>query len=151
MLHVLTVCPNIVTWHKKHKTFVWNVCVQKMILCVWCGEWYQCGSSWSVCTECLNRGGWQNFHVSPHADVSGYCVIHKEKGDTVASSWIHPSVCVCAVRVICNFNLKLVHLLMSALWICHHIWHHMIRTLSFILILSFLFACVFAICPGAVL
>lgn len=61
------------------------------------------------------EGGGRVFHVPLHTDVSGYCVIHKEKGDTVASSWIHPSVCVCAVRVICNFNMKLARLLMSAL------------------------------------
>lgn len=64
------------------------------------------------------EGGCRVFHVTPHADVSGYCVIHKEQGETVASSWFHPSVCVCAIPVIYNCNLKLVHLLMSALWIC---------------------------------
>lgn len=120
MLHVLTVRTKHCNLEKK--TFVcgfWVKCLcADDFVCVWCSEWYQCGSSWSVCTECPNRGGWQSFHVSPHADVSGYCVIHKEKGDTVASSWIHQSVCVCAVRVIYNFNLKLACLFMSALWIC---------------------------------
>lgn len=61
------------------------------------------------------EGGGRVFHVPSHTDVSGYCVPHKEPGDTVASSWTHPSVCVCAVPVICNCNLKLVCLLMSAL------------------------------------